>query len=311
MFVFGFTLLLVFLFYVLARAADVLVKNVRVLAKHLGINVFFLGLILGVLTSTPELSIAVNSAVNKVPAMSYGNLIGGIPVVLALILGMNAVLQRKISTREGKIHIAYAVPLLVLPALLGLDGQISGIDSALLLISYSLFMIISFRENRKRFTFDFRLATDRHVASAISYIFGSLLVILLTSNLIVRFTLELLQVIHVPPFIIGLVGFSIGTNIPEIAVAFRAWRNHSQAVSVSNLLGSAMANVLILGVLSFMTSVTVNADISFYVMTFLLAALLVMFGFMYRSGNKITRREGALLLAMYGLFLLSQVGKLF
>jgi cation:H+ antiporter len=307
---FGTVLLLTFLFYTLAKAADVLVLNVRLLARQLGINVFFLGLILGVLTSTPELSIAINSAINKVPAISYGNLIGGIPVAIGLILGMNAVLQRKISTRQGKVHMLFAMPLLMLPLAFGLDGTVSLIDSALLIISYCLFMYISFRENRKGFGFDLHVMTDRRIAQAIAFILGSLIVILLTSNLIVRFTLELLTVIQVPPFLIGLLVFAIGTNIPEIAVAFRAWRNNAQAVSLSNLLGSALANVLILGVLSFLTPVTVSVGLAFYAMTVLTALMLLMFGLMYRSGNKLTRREGFILLGMYALFVLSQVGGL-
>lgn len=311
MHLFGTILLLVFLFYTLAKAADVLVLNVRSLARQLGINVFFLGLILGVLTSTPELSIAINSAINKVPAISYGNLIGGIPVAIGLILGMNAVLQRKISTRRGKVHMLFAMPLLMLPLALGLDGSVSVVDSALLIVSYCLFMYISFRENRKGFGFDLHIMTDRHIAQAIAFILGALVAILLTSNLIVRFTLELLTVIQVPPFLIGLLVFAIGTNIPEIAVAFRAWRNNAQAVSLSNLLGSALANVLILGVLSFLTPVTVSVGLAFYAMTVLMGAMLIMFGFMYRSGNKLTRREGFVLLGMYALFVLSQVGGLF
>lgn len=308
MYLFGTILLLLFLFYTLAKAADVLVLNVRVLARQLGINIFFLGMILGILTSMPELSIAINSAVNKVPAMSHGNLIGGIHVAIGLILGMNAVLQRKISTRQGKVRMLLAIPLLLLPLLLGLDGQISAIDSVLLIVSYMLFMFISFRENRQGFGLDFNIMTDRRVTSAIGYSIGALIVILLTSNLIVRFTLELLNVIQVPPFLIGVLAFAIGTNIPEIAVAIRAWKNHAQAVSLSNLLGSALANILILGVLSSMTPIQVSVGYGYYLMTVLTAAMLIMFGLMYRSGNKLTRREGFILLGMYALFVLSQVG---
>src|SRR3989338_1989775 len=108
---------LILLFYLLGRAADLTIHHIRLVAERLGIKIFFLGVLLGLFTSLPEIAISINSAIDDVMPIAVGNLLGGIVVLFSLILGLSALLNRKIVATE-KIFCFFFI--LFLPAVLSL-----------------------------------------------------------------------------------------------------------------------------------------------------------------------------------------------
>ncbi|MEK7619409.1 MAG: hypothetical protein AAB416_04235, partial [Patescibacteria group bacterium] len=129
-------ILLGLLFFLLGKTADQVVDAVGRFCTLARVKVFFVGIILGLVTSLPEFSIALNSLVNNVPEVSLGNLMGSLMVVLGLVFGVSIILNRSIKT-DGKSH--RIVPLLgylFLPIVFALDGTISRLDSALLILWY-------------------------------------------------------------------------------------------------------------------------------------------------------------------------------
>ena len=139
----------------------------------------------------------------------------------------------------------------------------------------------------------------------LAVIFG-LTLILLLSNIIIRLTQVLLSQWTISPFIVGLLLFSLGTNLPEIIVTFRSWRQQIKDLSLSNLLGSGMANPLILGILAFSRPLTITADFSFYLLLFFVLAIFALILVFYRTGRRLTQNEGVVLVVAYILFITSQ-----
>ena len=90
------------LFLLLGTSANIVVDNIKKIGKKLRIPTFLLGLMLGILTSFPELSIAINTSIKGIQDVSVGNLFGGIFVVFCITLGLGLILNRKIKT-DGKI----------------------------------------------------------------------------------------------------------------------------------------------------------------------------------------------------------------
>ena len=83
----GLSAALVILFYLLGKSADLMVLNVRRLGEALGVKIFAFGIVLGFLTSFPEIAVGVNSLLLDIRSLSLGNLFGGILVTFGLILG--------------------------------------------------------------------------------------------------------------------------------------------------------------------------------------------------------------------------------
>lgn len=296
-------LTLTFLFYVLGRSADTIISNLRRIGAGLGLNLFFLGIVLGLFTSLPEFAVGVNAIINDVPSMAIGNLFGGLFVLFGLILGSSLILNRSVRTASSALLWPLAVLYLVAPLFLGLDGNLSSRDGAILITTYIALLFYAsriYRHHRRRVLY-------RDQISAIFWVITGLVLVIVVSNIIVRTTLALLAGLGLPPFIIGLLAFSIGTNLPEIIVILRSWQRHARELSVSSLLGSALANVCILGLLAAMHTLPVTIDTSFIIMaSFLLVLVLLLFSFA-STARRLTRAEGIALLGIYVLFVATQL----
>jgi cation:H+ antiporter len=302
--------LLVVLFYLIGKAADVVIGNVKVLSIKLGISQFWLGLILGILTSMPELTVGVQAALQNVGQLSFGNLMGGVVVLLGLIVGVSVVVDRGIDVtvsfkhRELIIICAY----ISLPLWLMFDGVLSVYDGLFLLVSYGLAVFYFIRSNSAPHSV---LKSEEGTTSKLKAfghaIFGIAAVVAL-AKFILDLTIPLLQEFGIKPFLAGLIFFSLGTNLPELTLAFRSWKNSARDLSFGNLVGSAFANPLIVGLLASIKPISLVIGLDYYVFVIIVALLLVSFVGLAYTGRRLTVREGWILLGWYVIFLVSQVG---
>lgn len=306
MIIFWVIIALLLLFIVLGYGADLVVFNLKELGNKLGLKLFFLGMILGMVTSLPELAVGINSAIRGIPAISVGNLLGGVIVLLGLILGASLLLHREVKT-DGEIKSFLPVSLIViLPLVLSLDGKLGIYDGCIMILSYLLLMWFVYRTNRLLEMPVVEMIDKKTINKEIFYIVVGLALIIFSSSLIVRAAEYLLGIFDVSPLIVGLLVFSIGTNLPEITVAFKAWRKKSSELSVSNLIGSAAANIFVLGTVSTMVQTNIALDKEFVLLAGTLVILVTLFGVFYRTGKKFSSFEGAVLLAVYCLFVFLQ-----
>lgn len=301
---------LVALFYVLGKAADVIVVNVRHIAERLGIHIFFLGIILGFFTSLPELSIGVNALITNTSNISLGNLLGGIIVLFGLVLGGSLVLNRRIKT-DGKI--GNILPMLVfmfLPILFGMDGKLSLLEGLVIIIAY-FFLIYHLYTQHKDRDAEKRISISRtdFIKKGL-FVIGGTIFVILVSDLIIQLTLTLLDRFHLPQFITGLLFFAIGTNLPEIMVTIRSWKRHIKELSISNLMGSALANTLIIGVFAFIRPFEIATSTSFVLTGLFMILIFTAFARFYKTEGALTKYEGFALIALYLLFLVAQTALL-
>lgn len=299
-------LLIVILFYFLGRAADVVVFNIKEIGIRLGLPVSFLGVILGFFTSFPELSISINASVTRVPDMAFGNLLGGVQVLLGLVLGLNILMHRVISTRVAHRPILFIALGLFLPLILGIDGVLSQFDGLILVMAYLSLLVDIYLDSKKMRAPIMRIFWHADVTKPFLMIVSGALFVAVISSLIVRFTSEVLAVFPVPPFLVGLLLFSIGTNLPEIIISLRAYKSHQEELSVSNIIGSAMANIIILGLMALILPLSVETNLSYVFICITFGLLLGAVVASYRTGGRFTRKEGLALVAIYLLFVLGQ-----
>ncbi|MBI4457951.1 sodium:calcium antiporter [Candidatus Uhrbacteria bacterium] len=295
------------LFYGLSRSADIVVVRVRGLGERLGFSPMLLGVPLGILTSMPEIAIAINAAKENIIGVSLGNLLGGIPVLMGFILGASAIANRRISTSDGRAEAPYLAAYLFLPVLLGLDGVIGAIDGLLLIALYLVYLGWLYVRNGSAHA-QHRTVLQRGRAKRQMLIaIASVIAVVLFSNMIVDVTRNLLRDLAVPAFFVGLLLFSVGTNLPEISVAFRSWRRGTAELSLGHLFGSTAANPLIIGIIGFLRPSPMPTGPAYFAFTILLAGLLATMVVFVRSGRRLTAREGVFLLAWFAAIGVSQV----
>ena len=298
--------LLIGLFIILSVSADQVAKNLRIIAVKLGLPIFLLGLLLGLLTSLPEGAIAVNAVIGATPDLSTGNLFGGTIIIFSLILGIGVVLNKEIDN-DGRLGFLVLYFLyILLPFFLALKGSLNRFDGALLIILYILFLAGLYKDNHHIFNIKIAVINKTKAFKEILIVLTGLITILLSSHYIIELTISLLKQYSLSPFLIGLIFFPLGTNLPELTVAIASWRRKDKELSFSNLLGSAVTNILMIGALATVKTYYVTQAYNHllaFLFTFILAIVLLIF---YYSNKRLSRWEGIILIVIYLIYMLLQ-----
>lgn len=298
---------LLVLFLVLSKSADLIVLNLKKIGKKLGIKIFFLGIMLGIITSLPELAIGINSIIKGVPDISFGHLMGGNIVLLGLILSISIILNRKIKTNESSRPFLFTLIYLFLPLIFGLSGQLNIFSGLVLIVGYFVLMNYLYKDNKKREWVKINIISQDKTSKNLFYIMIGLLGVMISSELIVRTTLFILEDFNVSPFIVGLLFYSVGTNLPELTIALRSFKRKVEELSFSNLIGATMAHILILGVFSFIRPINIEINASYYYLSIFTLIFFIILYIFYRSDRLLSRKEGYALLFLYFVFVSGQI----
>jgi len=294
--------------------AGLIIKSVDKISRKLKVSSFaFSFLLLGILTSVPEISLSLAAMSGGNPEIFIGNLIGGIIVLFFLVIPMFAVFGNgvKITTKINSTQLLYAFIVLTSPLVAVLDKKIS-ITEALFMIILAGVFVFSIQKNKGV------LDNNSNVLHLKRYSIKDLLKILLgigivfaASNLIVDKTVYFGELMNISPFFISLIVLSLGTNLPEISLVFRAIKDKKKDVAFGNYLGSATLNVIILSVMILLNGgeiLTVNSFWKTLVVTVIGFAVFYHFT---KSKNDLSRREGSILLLVYAAFLLLETSIIF
>jgi len=299
----------------LAWSADKFVSGASAVATHLGMSPLLVGMVVvGFGTSAPELVVSAFAAAGGDPEIALGNALGSNIANIGLILGTTAIIvpvlvHRGVLSREMPI-------LLAVTFLLGgvmLDGRISRLDAAVLLLALAAQLAWSIRtgtarrpgepedelaievEERER-----RAGMSRRVAWA--WTLGGIALLVVASRLLVWGAVGIAEALGWSDLVIGLTVVAIGTSAPELAAAIAAARRRATELVLGNVIGSNIFNTLaVVGLAGLIApSVVEPAAVSrdLPVLLAMTVALLVM-GYRPRDHGRINRVEGAVLLATW------------
>lgn len=333
MLTFLYLFLLILFLFALGKIADHLLEDLTRLSQIIHWNKFILGfLILGIATSTPELFIAFNSGLQKIQELSLGNLLGGIVVLFTLIVGLQAVVRKEIPLepffkkyhflallekylprripfqKHFFIHDLFFFSLIILlPIFLLGDQELSRVDGLFLISAYLLYALHNFLT---RHTVSLEMPngeksgepTKKRVGKIVLNIFLCLVGLFLTSWLVVFFSKKIIAQWQIIPLDFGLILLALGTNLPEITIALKA-RKFSDLV-LGNTLGSAMANLLILGLLSLFWPFPITNWQPTLIISLSLFISTLCFTIFLKTKNKLERYEGVILLTIYFSYLM-------
>ncbi len=300
---------LLILFYLLGKTADFVVKNSSKITEEFFLPLPLVGFILGMFTTLPELSLGISSLERGVPAISAGNLLGGIFVILSLVLGLNIIFNREIETDNRWYSLIPLAIYLLLPVILSLDGNFQYFDALILIIGYLFWLAISYLPESHGLQINLLTINKKKLAKQVFFVITGVIAVLILSDIIVNLSLFLLEFFNIFPYLVGVLFFSVGTNLPEISIAITSTRKKVSNLSFSYLSGSATANVLCLGLISLSGKMTIGAGKGPASWAFGIILLLLLFFllFSYNSGKKFSRVEGWTLLIFYIIFVALQI----
>ncbi len=256
-------------------------------------------------TSSPEFSVALGSSFAGKPEISLGDAVGSNVVNVALILGL-ALSISGIQAPRASIRRDFPVALLVPVAIgvLGLDGLLSRVDGALLLVLFAIWLVaVTIAARRERSASEI-LGTSPLSRAVLASVVG-LAFLVSSGHFIVSGAREIARGFGVPEFIIGATVVAVGTSMPELATSIISKLRGHDEVGLGTILGSNIFNGLfIVGVASIISPIRMEGRA---VATALILGLVTTALTFPNRGGLIERRRGALLLALYAIYLVALV----
>jgi cation:H+ antiporter len=298
----------------LALGCELLVRGAVGMAARLGISPLLAGLtIVGFGTSMPELATSVQAALAGSPGIAIGNVVGSNIANILFILGVSAVILplsvNPASFARDSIALGGSALLATGAVLLGVIGPLPGVVLVAALGGYLWWAYIS--ESAAHDAEAVRHeheAEDRPVPPDTGplvlggMILAGLAAAIFGAGWLVDGAIVLASAAGVSQSVIGLTVVAIGTSLPELIACVVAVLRKHEDVALGNVVGSCIYNLCgILGLTALIHPIEVPGEIAafdIWVMLGVTALLIVQL----RSGWRLSRVEGAVLLALYAAY---------
>jgi len=264
-------------------------------------------------TSAPELMVSLLAILKKEPDITLGNVIGSNIANIGLVLGVSALVRKlecHVKMIRSEIPIMIASSLLLL--ILAVDGEISRRNGIILIIGIVFFILHSYRSSKverenlpvevseryKRLT----VREGNGLPRVVFKMGAGLCFLLLGAHFVIDSAVFLADNFGVSHKIIALSMVAVGTSLPELATSVVAAARDEHDISIGNIIGSSIFNLLcIIGVIAVISPIKVSSSFNwdFVVMLGMSLILIPMIGIR----GCISRRGGAFLLILYLLYI--------
>jgi cation:H+ antiporter len=297
--------------FLIGIVSDRIIRYSLVLSRVFGLSEMAAGFVLlSIATSLPELSVSTLASLAAEGGLSVGNVLGSNIANLTIIIGLAIFLSRTeilVKGQSQKELVQFLFLSSVIPLFIVQRGSLGPVLGVVLLILFVYFSITISKKTGKTNTEPLDQEVGNAAIVGLKFI-ASLLIIILLSKLVVDSSVDIAGSLGLPSSIIGATIVALGTSLPELATTIQALKKKLFEMALGNLLGSCITNItLILGISSLISfsevSVLAVESIMFYV---LLSSLSVWY--MVSSSQVVGKRGAIILLVVYVIFVLQQVG---
>jgi cation:H+ antiporter len=314
----GNVLVLIVALLALIKCSDAVVNSSVKISGGTGFGKSIIGfLLVAFATTLPELFVSVFSAIDpNTLGVALGNALGSNVTNIALILGIcflivtmkKGSIQLSSGTTKEEVKrlyfglfVASMVPLTLL--YIGYASQFIGV---LLFGIFALNLYMISRIKAKQNGNEPVMEQGAFKRSILLFAGGAAGVIA-TAYFIVNSVSYIAESVGVPSVVIGATIVAFGTSVPEFVNSITSTQKGHLDLALGNIIGACFINVtLILGV-ALMAS-PLNVQISAFSNVIIFSLITTLFLWYFMSSEKITWREGALLIMLYAVFLVTSFG---
>tara|TARA_B100000795_G_scaffold269230_1_gene258001 strand:+ start:2209 stop:3141 length:933 start_codon:yes stop_codon:yes gene_type:complete len=239
-----------------------LLRSAVALSLKLDIPKIVIGMtVVSFATSAPELIVSINAALNGSPDLALGNVIGSNIANLGLVLGITLILGN-MEVQKSFYKTDWPI-MMVASALLYfflVNDKVITQYEGIVLFSFLIFFLIFVLRFQKKPIVD-ELSEDEEPLPkfkiALLLVLGGL-GLWGGSELLIKGATTLAKDFGVTERVIGVTIVSIGTSVPELAASIIAIIKKEKSISLGNLIGSNIFNILaVLGITSMITPINV------------------------------------------------------
>ncbi len=280
-------------------------------AKRLRISEYLIGMtIVAVGTSLPELTVSTASTIAGNADVAIGNVVGSNIFNVLLILGVCSLFAPVLFTRNNvRIDAPICIVVSLMLAAMLSNGSLSRVEGVVMLVLYVAVLVLSYRISRQE-NKESELAENTEAPVKFVWWRSLGMIILGLGGLIYGATLtlesatEIARSLGVSESVIAITLLAGGTSLPELAASMAAMLKGHGALALGNVLGSNIANILlILGLCSTVMPLQMSDVTMVDIAVMVGAAVAVLVAALVVGHRRITRGEGLVYLAAYAVYI--------
>ena len=262
-------------------------------------------------TSAPELIVSLNATLDGLPNFAIGNVLGSNIANIGLVLGIITIIY-PITLKQRFYNTDF--PLLMISTglfyyIIYTGNQISRFEGFILviaIISILLYLFLFQRNNSNEFAEDLN-NKDVSIYKSFLYIIFSGSLLWLGSETLIKSAVSVANKFEISERIISITMVAIGTSIPELAASIVASLKRQNDLSIGNLIGSNIFNLLVvIGITSSImpiNGIEENTIFNDMLWVILFSAIILPLAYIGRR-NILTRKKGIILLVLYLIFII-------
>ena len=296
----------------LSQGGDLLTKSAVDISFKLSIPKIIIGMtVVSFATSAPELIVSLNATLDGLPNFAIGNVLGSNIANIGLVLGIITIIY-PISLKQRFYNTDF--PLLIMSTFLFYyviytESQISRVEGIILVIAITLILFyLFFYQKNDQSEFSEKLDKDKiSIFKSFLYILFSGSLLWLGSETLIKSSVSVANKLEISERIISITMVAIGTSVPELAASIVASLKKQNDLSIGNLIGSNIFNLLVvIGITSSIIPINgidksiINNDMLWVVLFSVIIFPLAYLG----KRNVLTRKKGIILLALYLIFII-------
>ena len=296
--------------FLLIKGGDWLMRAAVALSLRFSIPKIVIGMtVVSLATSAPELIVSIQSALSGHPDLALGNVVGSNIANLGFVLAI-IVMISPIEVTQSFYKTDW--PMMVLASLLlyiflVFDKKLVAYEGAVLFILL-LFLMVYLIKFQERAILDEALKEDEIlvISKTITYFLLGGFSLWLGSETLIKGGVSLAKNLGVSERIISVTIVSVGTSIPALTASIIAIINKEKAISMGNLIGSNIFNILaVMGITSMIHPVEIQdpgllrndiwwmLGISFLILPFVF----------FPKRDKLGLIHGLVLITLYSIFI--------
>jgi cation:H+ antiporter len=250
-------------------------------------------------TSSPEISVAVSSALSGRPELALGDALGSNVANVGLVLGLALLVGPiRVAGETVRRDLAAALAIPVVTAVLAADGLIGRVDGVILFAIFLVWLVAVVSEARRERSAAPEVLGERSLVRALPVVAIGLVFLIVAGRLIVSGAKGIGADLGLDPFVVGVVFVAVGTSVPELATAVVSRIRGHEEIGLGTVLGSNVFNgALIVPLAAAIAPIEVDWGEIAVSLAFGIGVVVAALPF---TGPLIGRRRGALLVAAYG-----------
>ena len=294
--------------YILVRASDLIVLGISNYARKFGISEYLIGfLVVSVGMSSPEFVSSLMGNLQNNSGIAIGAFFGAVISALLLILGIVAIVGKKISLESRLLRESrhYFWVLAAVPIAFMLTGKIPRWGGVVLVSIFAFYIIYLWRREG---TFG-KLKKDVKIKTLwrdVLIFLGALVALLLAARWMVFSAVNISNSLKISSFLVALLVIGISSSLPDMAVQIRAIRKGHTHLAFGDVLGSTLCDMLLmLGIVAIISPIIIDVQSIILSSVFYLGGLALVLWLI--RNREMDYRHGILMVGFYLLFIALQI----